>query len=219
MTLCGYDISHHNWTQIKIMGGAAWLSKAAREGFVFIKATEGQSMKDNRCLDYVSMAGQLPFVTCMDPADAPKIGLYHYARPEYNLPQAEADNFLSMWRAVPGEGVVIALDVEGRALQVPNVGKWALDWCRAVERVTKVKPLIYCQQSAVKLFKECAAADYGLWLASWQDRKPGKSKLGPWPFMAIWQYSSLGIDKDYFFGDSRQWFNYAGVNFDETLQQ
>lgn len=219
MTLSGYDISHHNWTQIKIMGGAAWLSKVAREGFVIIKATEGATFKDPKCLDYVSMAGQLPFVSCMEPAEAPKIGLYHYARPENNLPKAEADNFLSTWRAVPGEGVVIALDVEGRALSVPDVGKWSKEWCDLVKKATGVKPLVYCQQSAVKLFKECAAADYGLWLAAWTDRKPGKTKLGPWSFMAIWQYTALGIDKDYFFGDSKQWFKYAGVNFNETVHE
>ena len=202
----GIDISHHNWHVIKTYG-AEWLQKMAREGFVIMKLTEGVSFDDPKAASYMLMIAE------DDSNEPPAVGFYHYARPEYNAPEAEAKHFLQQLRNVYEykRGAVLALDVEGRALQVKNLDTWCFTWLETVYHATGVRPLIYCQKSAVKLFERCAGADYGLWIASWSTVKP--RKVQPWAFPAIWQWSSLGLDKDYFFGGREQWFKYAGVNY------
>ena len=202
----GIDISHHNWHVIKTYG-AEWLQKMSREGFVIMKLTEGVSFDDPKAAAYMLMIAEA------DDSRPPAVGFYHYARPEYNTAEEEAKHFLQQLRNVYEykRGAVLALDVEGRALQVKNLDEWCLTWCNYVYHATGVKPLIYCQKSAVKLFEKCAASDYGLWIAAWSSTKP--RKVSPWPFLAIWQWSSLGLDKDYFFGTHTQWFKYAGVEY------
>ena len=206
MTLNGIDISHHNWSVIKIYG-AAWLQKMARENFVIMKLTEGITFDDPKAAAYLAMIEE------DDTAEPPAIGFYHYARPEYNTPEDEAKHFLRQLKNVYEykRGAVLALDVEGRALSVKGLDNWCWTWCDYVYRMTGVKPMIYLQKAALKQLPRCATSDFGLWVASWSDTKP--RKVQPWPFVAIWQYSSLGLDKDYFFGDREAWFKYAGVNY------
>lgn len=196
----GIDISHHNYYTIKSMA-PDYLPKMAKNGFVIMKATEGRTWRDPKMSAYMAMLPDLDS----------QIGFYHYARPEINGPTEEANNFLETVRFhVAMAPRVLALDVEGKALVVPELDSWCRIWLNKVYEETGIKPLVYCQRSALKLFEEVPAGDYGLWLASWSERRPKETK--PWPFMAIWQYSALGIDKDYFFGSKEQWRRYAGVN-------
>ena len=200
----GIDISHHNWSVIKTYG-AAWLRRMAADGFVIMKASEGCTFTDPKCAVYTNMINRDPW------KDYPCVGYYHYARPEYNTARDEARHFMDVVHSmgIKNTGALLALDVEGRALSVPDVGTWSREWLDAVYMEMGVKPLVYCQRSALPLFKEVVDGDYGLWLAAWTARRP--KNVQPWPFMAIWQYSSLGLDKDYFFGGKEQFRRYAGI--------
>lgn len=200
MILQGIDISHHNKSLIRSYG-RQWLREKASEGFVIMKATEGQTWMDPMYPSYVDMIGPEHIL-----ARKNQVGFYHYARPENNTPQEEVDNFLGAVSDYIGTGL-LALDVEGRALECPNVGEWVYEWLKLVKRKTGVKPVVYCQRSALPKFELAASGDYGLWLASWTKSKP--SKISPWSFMALWQYKGVGLDEDYFFGSPEQWRKYA----------
>ena len=108
---------------------------------------------------------------------------------------------------------LIALDIEAGALRVKNIDEWALVWCEFVYNQTGIKPLIYCSESECKRFKKCAEWGCGLWVAKWGDKKPDKIK--PFPFWAIWQYSSNHIvscvrcDVNKFNGTREQFLKYC----------
>lgn len=200
MIMQGIDISHHNKSLVKSYG-SGWLFDKALNGFVILKATEGQTWEDP-CKDfYLESIGKQRIREKLV-----QVGLYHYARPENNTPSEEVENFLASVGDLVGSAV-LALDVEGRALDCRNVGEWSYEWLKLVKRKTGVKPLLYCQRSALPKFSLAAANDYGLWLAAWQKSKP--AKISPWEIMAVWQFKGEGLDEDYFFGDSSQWRKYA----------
>ena len=199
--LNGIDISHHNYTTIKAQS-KNYLYDKALTGFVMMKATEGATWIDPRFNEYIRMIGEHAITT-----HAVQVGAYHYARPEYNLPEAEAKNFLDMTWKYSGH-MVYALDVEGRALSVQDLDKWCRKWLDIVYKETGSRPLVYVQRSALKLFSSVPEGDYGLWLAAWIKSRPKDTQ--PWPFMAMWQYTSVNMDEDIFFGGPAQWFKYAG---------
>ena len=205
MTLSGIDISHHNWTVIQgeDRRERGWLYNKAADGFVIMKATEGVTFDDPRFRDYICMIGESNIIY-----DFASAGAYHYARPENNTALAEAKHFVNVVGSLAGS-LVLALDVEGRALEYPNIDKWSREWLDAVYDMTGVKPLLYCQRSALKLFDSVPEGDYGLWLAAWQKQCPKHSAVLPWSFIAVWQNNGMGLDTDYFFGNKKQWRKYA----------
>ena len=207
MTLSGIDISHHNWSAIQQNDRQerGWLYNKAADGFVIMKATEGVTYDDPRFNDYIRMIGESNIMY-----DFASVGAYHYARPENNMPLPEAKHFVNVIKKYSGR-MLLALDVEGRALEYPNIDKWCFEWLEAVRDMTGVKPLVYCQRSALRLFDLVPSGDYGLWLASWQKQRPKNSLCSPWPFMAIWQNNGIGIDTDFFFGNKKQWNAYAAA--------
>lgn len=198
--LSGYDISHHNYKTIAQNGGRH-LRMVARDGFIIMKATEGRTFDDPRCLEYARTIGDAAILQ-----DKACVGFYHYARPEYNSAAEEAQHFVNVIRPYIGHAF-LALDFEGRALSVPDGEIWARKWLDTVKLLTGVKPVLYVQKSDFKRFENVAAADYGLWLAAWQKGKPKDIK--PWPIMALWQYDTVGLDKDLFFGSAAAWHKYA----------
>lgn len=202
MKLSGIDISHHNYSVLKA-DGLQKLHERAALGFVIAKATEGVSFNDPRFNEYMKHIGEADIMN-----DFVQVGAYHYARPENNGAREEAKHFVDIVGKYAGH-MVYALDVEGRALQMPDIDKWSYDWIETVRDLTGVKPIIYLQKSALKKFVCCAASDVGLWCASWQKVKP--ADVAPWAFMALWQNNGYNIDTDYFFGSPDQWKKYAAI--------
>lgn len=201
MKLSGIDISHHNYSVIKAKG-ISYLYDTASLGFVMIKATEGATWTDPRLYDYIRMIGESNIKFNFAQA-----GFYHYARPENNTPELEAKHFFETVKQYNGSALP-ALDVEGRALSCPDLDGWVLRWLRTYETLSDgVKPLVYVQRSALKLFDKVPASDFGLWLAAWQQVRP--AKVDPWPFMAMWQNNGMNLDTDYFFGNVKQWNKYC----------
>ena len=163
--------------------------------FYIIKASEGRTFKDpmlDKHYNAVKAAGK-PY------------GFYHYARPENNSWKAEADHFLSLV-GHHAHKAIFALDWEGNALRYNYA--WALNWLNYVYQKTGVRPLFYCQGSALSRYPQIAKANFGLWVASYGVKAPQK---GAWPAYALWQYSEKPMDMDVLNGDIKTWNAYAGI--------
>lgn len=198
--LKGIDISHHNYHMVNY-------DDLNTLDFVIMKATEGIKFRDSAMIKYLSFLN--PFMLR---------GFYHFARPDLgNAPEAEAYHFINYVKKYINGRTILALDVEAEALKVKDLDAWVCIWCQVVEMETGVKPLIYCSAAECKRFKGAADLGCGLWVAKWSDKKPTEKQIAPWPFWAIWQYSSQGIfscvrtDLDYFNGSEDQFLKYAEV--------
>lgn len=196
----GVDISH--WQGVNALANI--LKKADRKiEFALIKASEGTSYVDSRLAANVADAKRLGL----------HIGVYHYARPEYNSAIAEATHFLDVLNrngVVIGEDVLV-LDYEGVAHQYGE--KWAREWLDQVYRETGVKPMIYLSAAYLSKYKSVAEGDYGLWVAKW-GAEP--TDVRPWAFKAIWQYNNVDFDKDVFYGTAETWTKYAARDYEVT---
>lgn len=186
MELRGVDIAGYQTTSS---------TQYASYAFVIVKATEGCTYVNPKWLAQIRAAsgnGQL-------------LGLYHYCRPEYNAPEAEAKHFVDTIRDYIGK-VILAADWEQKALKYP--ASWLLRFMREVERLTGTKPLLYIQQSAISggKYNSIASAGYPLWMA--QYNKKMSSHIGGWDKVTIWQYTSTNstLDKDVFYGDRADWY-------------
>lgn len=199
----GFDVSH--WQGAR--GVATCVKKVPNAKFVIIKATEGAHSVDTSFEQNAVDAVACGLMT----------GFYHYARPEYNTPKAEAKHFVDTVKKHIGTSVLV-LDYEGKALEYGYT--WALDWLREVYRLTGVRPLIYLSGSKVKDYTAIATEDFGLWIAAWSSESKMKSYLKGWNFWAMWQYSTSGgaLDLDKFNGTEGQFLMYAAID-EEWLKQ
>ena len=181
--------------------------------FCIIKATEGVGYTDPNCdahYQNAKKAGKL-------------LGVYHFARPGYNDPIAEADWFVSQIQGYIGEAILV-LDWEVEATW--NID-WAKRWLDRVYEKTGVKPLVYASGAVVtgNDWSSVANAGYGLWEAFWPNKyqyswdwptSPDEMTygIGAWPFWAIWQFSSRDgqLDCDVANMDRNGWMKYAAKN-------
>lgn len=203
--LSGIDISHHN-QYMKDPNAIAGVE------FVIMKASEGKGFKDGAVKKYVDIL--------TSNKKQPLIGFYHFARPEMNPDYFdEVKNFISAVIPYLKLHPVLALDVEARALEVPFLDTWCLEWCKCVYNILGIKPMIYCSAAETKRFKKCADFGCGLWVAKWSD-KISKRDIKPWEFWAIWQNSNnkqlsgVRVDTDVFNGTKDQFLKYAEVSED-----
>lgn len=198
--LKGIDISRHN----RNMKNPADLNSL---DFVIMKSSEGATYRDSTVFFYNSILDQ----------DMLK-GFYHFGRPDNgNSARSEASNFVSSILKYTNDNTILALDLEDKALSVPCLDDWALEFAKYVYSATGKKILIYCSLSEVYRFKKCAAFDCGLWVAKWSHLKPGKKQIKPFEVFAIWQdsnkykFSGLMVDHDLFNGTREQFLKYSEV--------
>jgi GH25 family lysozyme M1 (1,4-beta-N-acetylmuramidase) len=102
--------------------------RAAGFEFAFLKATEGRTFNDER----------FGFNRRAAKAAGLVVGAYHFARPDNNSPEAEAEHFLSVARPKSGE-LLPALDWETN----PPTAAWASEFLRAVESAIGMPPILY----------------------------------------------------------------------------
>lgn len=157
--------------------------------FAFTKATEG--------MGYLNPTFARNWLEIR--AAGIKRGAYHFAEPDVNRPEDEADYFLANVHRVGGlaAGDMLALDLEdkeGSLRRMPDgaVAAWALAWLRYVERQTGVVPLLYTGAYIISEhgLTDPAFARYPLWLASYRETPPPAP--APWASIAIWQHSDQG---------------------------
>ena len=196
--LKGIDISRHN----RNMKNPADLNSL---DFVIMKASEGATYRDSCVLFYNSILDQ----------DMLK-GFYHYGRPDNgNSARSEASNFVSSILEYIDDETILALDLEDKALNVPCLDDWALEFAKYVYSATGKIILIYCSRSEVYRFKRCAEFGCGLWIAKWSHIRPTKKQIKPFEVFAIWQdsnkykFSGQLVDHDLFNGTREQFLKYG----------
>lgn len=196
---------------------SAWQPDTVTEGdFIILKATEGCSFVDASCDIKYQMnksAGKL-------------LGVYHFARPDLNSAEDEANFFVGNVRGYIGEAILV-LDWEQPRTQGNVV--WAKAWLEKVCALTGVKPLIYMSASVIREYdwSSVASEDYGLWVAGYPDLRDSFDlpdfiyDVSPWPFYALWQFTNSGgrLDRDVFMGDREAWLKYAGAKIDNEAPQ
>lgn len=185
----GIDISNHN--REFVLSNNMGKHLFATADFVWMKATEGKSLVDKSVEDYVKKSRL---------TDKDVIGFYHYARPDLNTYHEEAMHFCAEVKRLAREThsvILLSLDWEGPSLSYST--EWALNWLRAVEETTGIKPLVYVSESVANSaeWDVIVDDDYGLWVAKWSSNKP---EPGAWPFYAFHQYASSPVDLDIFNG-------------------
>ena len=203
MALQGLDLS--KCQQNLVIG-----SLTPRPDFVIIKATEGTGYVSPTCDKHYQQA-RLAGVAR---------GIYHWARPDLNSAEAEAEYFVRQCHGYLKDAL-LALDWE----QSGQTGKvsWAKAWLDKVYALTGVRPLIYMSSSVVNGNDwSSVAKDYGLWVANYgvnNGKKNTKPTVKYWQTIAIWQYTSVGhwqgysgnLDLDEFYGDKAAWDKYANL--------
>ena len=201
--LSGLDISRHN-RNMKDIGILNDFD------FVIMKASEGATYRDSSLIYYY----------CSLDIDMLK-GFYHFARPDRgNSAKSEASNFIGAILKYNDDKSILALDLEDKALNVPCLDDWALEFAKYVYSATGKKILIYCSESEAKRFKKCAKFGCGLWVAKWSMVKPSKSKIKPFEVWALWQntnnklVSGVRCDHDYFNGKREQFLKYCEAYVD-----
>lgn len=199
MALYGTDLS--SWQGIDAGNNA--------DNFVIAKATEGANFVDKMCDKHIQKAIK----------DGKLIGVYHFARPDKNKAEVEADWFVKNIKGYIGKAILV-LDYE----VAPYSDNWAYAFMCRVHEQTGVWPMFYSYAYAINGYTWARTASVsGLWIAGYPKKynvpvppKPEAKdmpyKLGDWKFWCIWQYSSSAgsLDRDIANLTPEQWALYAG---------
>jgi len=196
--LKGVDIS--KWQSVGIGDQGA--------DFVICKATEGAGYVDPTCDQHYQRAK----------SQGKLLGVYHFARPDLNSPEAEAEWFVKNIQGYIGQAL-LALDYE----MAPYSDDWAYRFCAKVHELTGVWPVVYMSASKVSEYNwSRTAKECGLWIAGYPNAynvpnppTPGVNDMpygiGAWKFWAIWQYTSSAgtLDRDIANMTKTAWKKYA----------
>ena len=184
---CGIDISHNNkgpivWDSLMVMVDRSGrtvksLKKASKVlpvKFVFIKATEGASMKDSKFKEYWSEAGARDI----------QRGAYHFFRSSKDG-KLQAGNFIAAVGEIRHSDLPPVLDIETmhRGCSRKTLNDRALDWLKAVEKHYGRKPVVYTSDSFAKniLSKEIIE-NYPVWIAHYGVESPDYEDWEYWQF-------------------------------------
>jgi len=183
----------------------------AKVSFVMVKASEGMTNDNPGDSHHPAHDRQVAIVR-----DAGKdCGHYHFAI-HSDRPKDEADNFLALAKAKPGEN--LALDMEkGFDGSWKARGSYALAWLSHVEDATGAKAYWYVSKGFHKNLLKVSPdlSEYPLWIAAPSDKK-GKPAVTSW---GIHQYSSAGgFDRDVLAPDV-SWADHAIPGEDMPLTQ
>lgn len=180
--------------------------------FCIVKATEGVGFTDKQCDKYIQ--------NCK--AHGILWGYYHFARPDLNSAEAEAEFFYKQTKSYTGQGIpVLDYEVWGRV----SDAAWCEKWLTRYHELTGIWAMIYISASQCAKFKGSWIPEKcGLWVAgypktytSWPDSKVPYN-IAPWTICAIWQFTSSlklpawndNLDGDYAYMDAAAWKKYAG---------
>ncbi len=188
--LHGIDVSryqqHVNWEHVK----------DADIAFAFMKATEGDFLKD-------------PFFAKNWESSRKhgiKRGAYHFFLPWVSA-ESQIAHFKSVVDLQPGD-LAPVLDVETFAHDVPDAlaRQRIKAWLVGIEAHYGVKPIIYTYQGFYDKKLRGHFKGYHFWIARYKNEEPN---LHPTDKMAFWQYSEKGtvkgialpVDVNWFYGD------------------
>ncbi len=165
--------------------------------FVYIKASEGQEMKDKRFVENWKALGEQEV----------RRGAYHFFRPTINV-RKQAENYVNFVKLNKGD-LPPALDVEVVDGASPEKLREGVQiWLTIVEKAYGVRPIIYTNQDFYHDHLQGYFDEYPLWIARYNKRKsPALKGKQQWTF---WQYGNRGrldgingnVDFNVFRGDS-----------------
>lgn len=182
--------------------------------FAIVKATGGTSFVDPYCEGFIQQCIRKGILW----------GYYHFAGDYRQIdPEAEASFFYENTQSYTGYGIPV-LDIESE--HIANWGSYAQRFADKYHAITGIWPVVYCQASSLDSFAGYPLVDTcGLWVAGYPDSRTHELKdvpsfpysVSPWPFAAIWQYTSSGVldgwddllDFDVAFMDPHAWELYA----------
>lgn len=167
--------------------------------FVILKATEGQSLKDETLDDKMKLAKQ---------CGVELFGLYHFYNSRKTAKQ-NADNFIETAKNYLGNNdTLLVCDIEQKHAEVLHIfDTEIIEFCNIVFEETGIKPLIYTNSYNVRKMQKCLDNDFGLWVAHYGKTKPNTYMYGN--MWAIWQYTNRPLDKNYFNGNKKQYLAYC----------
>ncbi|MBQ9362542.1 MAG: glycosyl hydrolase family 25 [Bacteroidaceae bacterium] len=129
--LCGFDMSHYQ-------GRVDWdaLSSDPNAGFVYLKASEGSSLKDNMYITYYNEARRVGL----------KVGSYHFFRPNCTA-REQFENFRSMIRGRHQDLIpIIDVEVQSKGVSMYLFYDRLAELLQLVEKEVGRKPMIYTGQ-------------------------------------------------------------------------
>jgi lysozyme len=174
--VCGIDISHYQgdiqWDKV-----AKYRYAEIPIQFVFIKATEGNSLVDESYYRNMSAARKYGFL----------IGAYHYYQPNVD-PIQQADFFIHTVKLKKGD-LPPVLDVEKNGhLQHDIFQRDVKEWLKKVEKVYGVKPILYTSYKfKLDYLDDDFFNAYPYWIAHYYVQS--LAYKGSWNF---WQYTDVG---------------------------
>lgn len=135
-------------------------------------------------------------------------GFYHYAYPNNNTPEAEANWFADVI-GTPRENEILALDFEE---SYPDPVGWSKRFLDTLsKRLGGYKPMIYINLNLnnTQNWSLVVNSNYGLWLARWDYNSNAGAPATDWAFTAMRQYANNGrvggisgnVDMNVFYGD------------------
>ncbi len=193
------DISSWQSDQVDWRAYNAWSAQGDGISRVEMRCSYGVGYKDEKFEGFWSGAIN---------AGTRQIGVYHYAYPQYNSPEAEAD---WCWQVIGNRlrpGDFIMLDYEEDVVQA--TADWAYRWLVRMQQNSGRVPYIYSYLDFVhRRLQDGRLAQFPLVLADWTynpDVRPAAP--APWGQIAILQYSNQGtapgfagrLDLDVFLG-------------------
>lgn len=183
----GIDISHHNgsgiiWDSLRVMTDRNGVtvkrigdaSDIRRIGFVFIKATEGASMRDRQFRENWENAAQSGI----------RRGAYHFYRSSKD-PLVQAENFIRTVGEIRMSDLPPVLDIETvhRGCGREKLNADLRTWLKAVGEHYGRKPMIYCSDSfAMDNLERDLLDEYPLWIARYSEKRPARDDWEYWQF-------------------------------------
>lgn len=183
----GIDISHHNagpikWDSLRVMvdrsGRTIKDLERARKvypvKFVFIKATEGTSMRDSEFKSNWAEAGKRDI----------QRGAYHFFRTSRDG-AAQARHFIKTVGQLRHSDLPPVLDIETihRGCTYETLNERALQWLKEVEKHYGRKPIVYTSDSFARdiICKEIKE-NYPIWIAHYKTDSPIHEDWSYWQF-------------------------------------
>jgi len=173
--VAGIDVSHHN-------GAVDWAKVAgAGVAFAWSKASEGQTYRDKTARTNVSGAR----------ANGVKVGVYHFARPEGSLADAEGEarNLSSAMATLGALDLPPVLDIESNPQKLTGAAlvAWCARFCEVTTALVGRRPVIYTFVGFLPLLATGdELAGFPLWIARLSSgNDPGP--VAPWTTWTAWQ--------------------------------
>lgn len=174
----GIDVSRYqaeiDWKAVSIMN-----IRGIKISFVFIKASEGQTLRDAFFQYNWQYAKEHNIIR----------GAYHFYDPDINSSK-QAALFMSQVALEKGD-LPPVLDIEKLGkYPISNLRKGLKNWLHLIERHYQIRPIIYTNQNFYRDYLQGHFEKYPVWIARYGSTPPSYPQDRSWTF---WQHSDQGL--------------------------